>query len=219
MNSINRIFKESKLIYLILCIICVTAIVTSITNSAFTNLQPLGTSLYTGCLLTTGVCHLLIGINLVNSFHLSILFNRSRKNSSLDLFKYIAFISVSASIILNLLGLLLHFLPENPLVPMIFGMNFNILSGIILRIPLIAIIFFTIGIVGLWFAIIFTVEGVAVGLSAIIFSITLALSLAMRLINAILWQESLMSLLILLLAILTGVLTNTYGLLQKFEVR
>jgi len=219
MNSINRIIKESKLVYLILCIVCLASVVTSVTNSAVSNTQPLGTGLFIGFLLTICVSHLTIGINLVNSFRLSVLFNRSRKNSSLDLFKYVGFISITASIFINLIGLVLHYLPENPLVPMIFGMNFNVLSGILLRIPTMAIIFCTIGFIGLWFATIFTVEGVIIGISAIIFSITVALSLAMRLINAILWRESLMMLLLILLVIITVVVKNTYDLLQKFEIR
>ncbi len=219
MNSINRIIKESKTVYLILCIVCLASVVTSLSNSAVTNIQPLGTGLFTGFLLTICVSHLTIGINLVNSFRLSILFNRSRKNSSLDLFKYIGFISFMASMVINLIGLVLHYLPENPLVPMIFGMNFNIFSGIIMRLPIIALIFFTIGIIGLWFATLFTVEGIIIGISAIIFSVTIILSLAMRIINAILWRESLIMLLFILLVIVTATVKNTYDLLQKLEIR
>lgn len=219
MTSIKRIIKESRTIHIILVIVFLTSIISRTTASAFSNMTTFGSSLFQGILLALCISMGVIGINLSNNYRLSLLFNRSRKETSKDLFIYILIISLSGSILLNTLALFIHLMPENPLVPIILGFNFNIMNGLFIRIPLLALILSGAAFIGLWLSTTFSLHGITIGLSCIIFTIALTLSLLKRIIDAWLWGQNLFFLSSLLLGVVIISCIMTYSMLLKQEVR
>jgi len=219
MTSIKRIIKESRTIHIILVIVFLTSIISRTAASAFSNMTTFGSSLFQGILLALCISMGVIGINLSNNYRLSLLFNRSRKETSKDLFIYILIISLSGSILLNTLALFIHLMPENPLVPIILGFNFNIMNGLFIRIPLLALILSGAAFIGLWLSTTFSLHGITVGLSCIIFTIALTLSLLKRIIDAWLWGQNLFFPSSLLLGVVIISCIMTYSMLLKQEVR
>lgn len=217
MNSIKRIVKESSVIYLILAIVFFTTVISKMAAITTTNMMPLGTGLFYAIILFLGISVGVIGITLINNFKLALVFNRNRNNIVYDSFKYIGFVSVISSIIINFWGLILHYLPENPLAPFIFGMNFNILSRLPIRLIIVSIVFISIGTLGLYLSSTFCVHGTLNGISAIILTITLLMSLSMKIINGLLWAEQLPLLLVLILIITSVLLKITQLTLLRFE--
>lgn len=218
MNSVTRIIKESRIIYLILTIVFFSTTVSKIASAATSNMMPLGTGFFYGLLLFFGISISVIGINLINNFQLALVFNRKRNSICHDLFKYILFISLASSVLINFLGLILHYFPENPLVPMIFGMNFNIINGILIRILITSLIFIALGIAGLWLAATFSVHGTLNGISAIILTAALLISISFKIIQGFLWANQLPFLLVTLLAVTIVLTTMTHLTLLKLEI-
>jgi hypothetical protein len=219
MTSIKRIFKESRIIHLILCIIGTTTLTSKLAESTILNKETIGATIFMGIFLALFISYSVIGLNLVTNYRLSILFGRNRNDSVKDLYKYILFLSLLGSLAINVIGLFMHYLPENPLVPMILGFNFNILKSILIRIPLIAILLAAFAIIGLFYATVFSVQGVVVGISAIILGMTCILASASTLIEAFQWGQSLYIILAVLLAITGALYKATYILLQGLEVK
>lgn len=172
-----------------------------------------------GILWALFISYGVIGLNLVTNYRLSILFGRNRKDSTKDIYKYILFLSIFGSLALNVIGLFIYYLPENPLVPMILGFNFNTVTSLFIRIPLMAILLAALATIGLFYATVFSVQGVVVGISAIIFGMTCILASAMPLIEAFQWGQSLYIILAALLVITGALYRITYIMLQSLEVK
>lgn len=144
MNNILRIMKESTKTYMVLGIVALLILFSRIISAMVTNTSSIGAILFDSALYFIFTAIALIGISLLTNIQTALVFAYDRQLLIKDLMKYLFALSFFGSLFINLFAFLLHHFPRSPLAPMSFGLNFNILDGIIFRIFLIMFIMFPI---------------------------------------------------------------------------
>lgn len=212
MLAIKRIIKESKFLYLTMFFILILNIALSAVSASPTNGPTLATSIFYGAALASAIFIFVSGKMLVkNNFRLSIIFNTDRLIAIKEIIRYLVFLSLCSSAIINTIGMLIHFLPNSPIIPYLAGFNWNVVDGLFIRFIVVAVALYFIGSLSLLTRTVVSVYGMISGFTVI--SLVFSLIAALRYIvnDFLLWGTG--------LVLVTGIFFTISASLTIFSIK
>lgn len=215
MQTIKRLFLQSKPIYITLLIISGAFSVASVFISVKGLNIAISISFFLSIFFLLQVNHLV-----THCFPMSLAMGEIRKNSIKNIFFFTLILAISLSILINLILILSSQISiATSIVPYLMGYNWNVIDGILLKFITILLLLSVLSGSIMWFTSGFKVDGFFNGISRILVMLIFTFGGLSLITNYIIWGRNLLliNIMFLLVAFLTHYLS--YRTLIRYEFK
>lgn len=191
MEGIKRIFKESKLMYILLFFIVTINIVVQLVVNQFVN-EKIEEPVVLILILVFSVVFIGLSGAMLGSFNfrIAVLFNANRKKVSKEILIYLMLISALCASIITVTAITVYSNNHMHMTPLLFGYNWNISSHLIEKLGLAVLLVYSIGVLFLWVSSTFMKNGLIKGFTQIFVAGTILVITSPVLYNYMMWGSN-----------------------------